>query len=98
MNLPEPSALATAAAAAPPSLARVALPEPLAPAELWPRLARCLSHWAATQGLPLRDLVWLLPFSALLPQARRALAAQGGWQPRVETPQTLARQIGRAHV
>ena len=64
-----------------------------APAEVWPQLARRVRVWADAHALALRDVCWLLPFSALLPQARRALAAQGGWQPRVETTRTLAQQL-----
>ncbi|MBK6470435.1 MAG: PD-(D/E)XK nuclease family protein [Betaproteobacteria bacterium] len=36
----------------------------------------------------------LLPFAALLAPARAALAACGGWQPRVETPLTLTASLG----
>ena len=72
---------------------RVMVPGQLAAAEVWPRLAQQVCAWADAHGLSLRDVCWLLPFSALLPQARRALAARGGWQPRVETTQTLAQQL-----
>lgn len=65
----------------------------MASEQVWPHLAAQVCAWAEGRGLALRDLCWLLPFSALLPQARRALAARGGWQPRVETCQTLARQL-----
>lgn len=53
-----------------------------------------LQRWVADQGLPLRDVLVLLPFAQLLAPAREACAARGGWQPRIETTQTLARSLG----
>lgn len=73
--------------------APVPVPVDLPVAQVWPHLASQVQAWARAHGLALQDLYWLLPFSALLPQARRAFAALGGWQPRVETCQTLARQL-----
>lgn len=46
--------------------------------------------------MALRDAVMLLPFAQHLPLARRAWIALGGWMPRVETTQTLARGLGPA--
>lgn len=62
----------------------------------WPALARAVVGWAASGSLPLRDVVVLLPFAQLLPLARQAFARSGGWQPRVETTQTLAASLGPA--
>lgn len=57
-------------------------------------MAQALHAWAGEQGVDLRDAVWLLPYAALLPAARQALADAGGWQPRVETLATLRVQLG----
>lgn len=62
--------------------------------ELWPAVARRAQHWLQHQGLPARDAVVLVPFAALLPAARDAFAALGGWQPRVETVLTLTASLG----
>lgn len=62
----------------------------------WRAAAQAVAETAQTQGLPMRDAVWLLPFAALLPLARRAMAEQGGWPPRIETPQTLVTQLAPA--
>lgn len=93
MNPTDASAFSPLVPASGGRLERVKAPGHLAPAEVWPQLALRVSAWADAHGLVLRDVCWLLPFSALLPQARRALAARGGWQPRVETTQTLAQQL-----
>jgi ATP-dependent helicase/nuclease subunit B len=61
---------------------------------LWRAVAHHVLLWLAGQGLPARDAVVLLPFAALLSPARRAMAAAGGWLPRVETPLTLAASLG----
>ncbi|MBN8486332.1 MAG: hypothetical protein J0M20_01165, partial [Burkholderiales bacterium] len=60
----------------------------------WVRLAEQVGDWAQAQDLPLRDAIWLLPFTALLPPARRAFVRRGGWSPRIETVATLAPQLG----
>ncbi|MBQ0932907.1 PD-(D/E)XK nuclease family protein [Ideonella alba] len=60
----------------------------------WARLADQVGDWAQARGVVLRDAIWLLPFTALLPQARRAFARRGGWAPRIETVATLAPQLG----
>jgi ATP-dependent helicase/nuclease subunit B len=56
----------------------------------WPRLADQVQGWLAAQGAAPRDAIVLLPHAGLLGVARAAFAARGGWQPRVETAQTLA--------
>ena len=66
------------------------LPAGVAPVVLWAAAARAIRDWLAARTLPARDAVVLLPFAALLPPLRGALALQGGWLPRVETVQTLA--------
>ncbi len=60
----------------------------------WGALARQVSNWAAQRGVGLRDVVLLLPFAQLLPPARQAFGGLGGWQPRIETTQTLAAALG----
>jgi ATP-dependent helicase/nuclease subunit B len=62
----------------------------------WPAFAQHCATWALRQGVPLRDCIVLLPFAQLLPLAQQAFAARGGWQPRIETTQTLARSLGPA--
>ncbi len=42
----------------------------------------------------MRDCVMILPFAQLLPLARRAFAAAGGWMPRIETTRTLTASLG----
>lgn len=61
---------------------------------VWPRVAAQTQAWLQGHALPARDAVLLLPFAALLAPARAALAALGGWQPRVETALTLAASLG----
>ncbi|MEO7152969.1 MAG: hypothetical protein ABIX46_14835, partial [Burkholderiaceae bacterium] len=63
-------------------------------ADPWPALATAVSGWAETHGIVLRDAVVLLPYAQLLAPARHAFAADGGWMPRIETTQTLARALG----
>jgi ATP-dependent helicase/nuclease subunit B len=67
---------------------------PLSVTGLWSACASRGLHWLDAQGLARRDAVLLLPFSALLAPARSAFAACGGWQPRIETPLTLAASLG----
>jgi ATP-dependent helicase/nuclease subunit B len=59
----------------------------------WPKLVRRAIDWADEQRVALRDAVVLLPFAQHLPLARRAWAQPGGWMPRIETTQTLARSL-----
>src|SRR5689334_2817474 len=74
------------------SIARI--PLEIAPGDPWPRVVRAAQAWADGQGVAMRDAVMLLPFAQHLPLARRAWIALGGWMPRVETTQTLARSLG----
>lgn len=60
----------------------------------WDAFADQVVRWCAAQGLVLRDAVVLLPFLQLLGPARAAFGRRGGWLPRVETTQTLARSLG----
>lgn len=73
---------------------QVELTGPLAVPALWAAVAGELQTWLARRGLAPRDTVVLLPFAALLAPLRQALAAMGGWLPRVETPLTLAASLG----
>ena len=73
------------------------LPAHLSVPELWPEVARQCSHWLAQASLPARDAVLLVPYAALLPHARAAFAQRGGWQPRIETPLTLAASLAPTH-
>ena len=76
------------------SIDTIALPNGWRCADLWPAVAQQLQGWLQGRGLPARDAVLLLPYAALLAPARAALAARGGWQPRVETTLTLAATLG----
>jgi ATP-dependent helicase/nuclease subunit B len=62
----------------------------------WPALAGQAQRWLERSQLPARDAIVLLPFLELLPLARGGFAAQGGWQPRIETTQTLAAALAPA--
>lgn len=66
------------------------LPDPSTTADPWPRIAGLALSWLASRAIVPRDAIVLLPFAELLAPARRAFAAVGGWQPRIETPNTLA--------
>jgi ATP-dependent helicase/nuclease subunit B len=61
-----------------------------APAAAWQQVAAACAAWAAGQGVPLRDVVVLVPLAQHLALARRAFARAGGWMPRVDTLRTLA--------
>jgi ATP-dependent helicase/nuclease subunit B len=63
-------------------------------ADFWPRLASQVRAAWAQQSVEPRDAVVLLPYANLLPVARAAFAQTGGWQPRIETVQTLAESLG----
>ena len=65
----------------------------VADGQVWQTLATRVREWASARGLALRDVIVLLPFSALLPPAREAFARGGGWQPRIETPRTCAASL-----
>ena len=72
------------------------IPAAMAPVDLWPMVARQSLAWLARSGVAVRDAVLVLPFAELLTPCRRALAAEGGWMPRVETWRTLAASLGPA--
>lgn len=57
---------------------------------LWQEVARQALRWLQGCGADVREACVLLPFAELLPLARRAFAAAGGWLPRLHTPRTLA--------
>lgn len=65
-------------------------------ATTWRELASRVLAWAVSNEVPVRDMVVLLPFAALLPLARAAFAAGSAWMPRIETPLTLAAALGPA--
>ena len=62
----------------------------------WAEVVELVLDWAKAQKLSCQDVVVLLPFAQLLPLARRAFGAAGGWLPRIETTQSLARGLGPA--
>jgi ATP-dependent helicase/nuclease subunit B len=59
----------------------------------WSRVAGAVADWLASVAAAPRDAVLLLPHTGLLPLARAAFAARGGWQPRIETAQTLVASL-----
>lgn len=73
------------------SIVRTSLAEGPAGPGFWSRAAAEVQAWSGARTL--RDAVVLVPYAQLLAPARRAFAALGGWQPRVETTQTLARSL-----
>lgn len=56
----------------------------------WSDIAARAMAWAAEREADARSLIVLVPLRQHLPLARRAWALRGGWQPRIETPRTLA--------
>ena len=62
----------------------------------WLAIMRQALAWAGERRVDLRDAVLLVPFAQHLPLARREWARSGGWMPRIETTQTLARSLGPA--
>lgn len=63
-------------------------------AGFWRRVAAVCAQWLAGQGVAARDAVLLLPFAQQIAPARRAWLAQGGWQPRITTSNSLASALG----
>jgi ATP-dependent helicase/nuclease subunit B len=61
--------------------------------DLWTSWASVVRGWLDAKAAAARDTIVLLPFAALLAPARAAFAAGGGWQPRIETPLTLAAAV-----
>jgi ATP-dependent helicase/nuclease subunit B len=76
------------------TIEKISLAAAASVADLWSEVAAQMQAWLAQHGLSARDTVMLLPFAALLAPARAAFARLGGWQPRVETPLTLAAALG----
>ena len=64
------------------------------PAALWRSAAEAIQAWLARRHVVATDAVVLLPFAELIAPARRALAACGGWLPRVHTTRTLTVALG----
>lgn len=62
-------------------------------AQFWPEVARLTQAWLNGQGVAVADAIVLLPYAELLPHARLAFAGQAGWQPRIETTQTLTASL-----
>ncbi|HET9976467.1 MAG TPA: PD-(D/E)XK nuclease family protein [Burkholderiaceae bacterium] len=75
------------------SIARLACDRGPVDGGFWPAVARQLGAAWSAAGIEAQDAILLLPHGALLAPARAAFAAQGGWQPRVETPATLAASL-----
>lgn len=70
------------------------VPMHLTPDALWAEVVHRVQTWLEQRQRAPRDAVLLLPFADLLPLARQAFAAAGGWQPRIETLRTLAESLG----
>ena len=64
--------------------------------DFWPAAANLVGAWLGQCGVPIRDTLLLLPQASLLSTARAAFARHGGWQPRIETADTLAASLGPA--
>ena len=65
-------------------------------ASAWRATAAAIRAWLDERGVDRREAVVLVPFVQLIDPLRRALAAGGGWMPRVETARTLADSLGPA--
>jgi ATP-dependent helicase/nuclease subunit B len=63
-------------------------------ADPWQAITESMIAWTQASGVDQRDAVMLVPFAQHLPLARSAWASAGGWMPRIETTQTLARSLG----
>ena len=63
------------------------LPDP------WAAVVAQARAWSDAAKIELRDAVLLLPIQQHLPLARLAWARVGGWMPRIETVQSLARSL-----
>lgn len=78
------------------TIEQIHLPLRWTAADLWDQLPALALDWLLRRELSVRDAVLLLPSADLLPLARQAFAVRPGWQPRIETPQTLAAALGPA--
>ena len=65
-------------------------------ASAWRATATAIRGWLEERGVDRRDAVVLVPFVQLIDPLRRALAADSGWMPRVETARTLAEGLNPA--
>ena len=83
-----------AAATFMPAIEEIALAADWRARDLGGHVARLTLAWLDQTGHAVRDAIVLLPFAGLLAPVRQAFAAAGGWQPRVETPLTLAGALG----
>ena len=78
------------------AIEKISVDPALAAVDGWAAVAARARAWAASRGVVLRDALVIVPFAQLLPVARQAFARGGGWMPRIETTQTLARSLGPA--
>ena len=78
------------------AIARRQLHKRLIDGHFWSSIADQACDWWDSHRIAFRDATLLLPHPALLPAARSAFARRGGWQPRIETPWTLAESLGPA--
>ena len=78
------------------AIAKISLENAPATGGIWAELVSQTQGWAVARQVSLRDAVLLVPFAQLLPLARHVFAQAGGWMPRIETTQTLARSLGPA--
>ncbi len=76
------------------AIARIVIATHDSAAAVWQQVARRAQVWAAAQLGGLQDVIVLAPLAQALPVARQAFALQGGWQPRIETAQTLSSSLG----
>jgi len=53
-----------------------------------------VGEWLGQQALSVRDTVLLLPQAGMLGPARIAFARRGGWQPRIDTPDSMLASLG----
>ncbi|HEU5295130.1 MAG TPA: hypothetical protein VFU71_10090, partial [Burkholderiaceae bacterium] len=72
----------------------IALTPAVRPAQLWRSVAEAARSWLAQRELQAADAVLLVPFADLIGPARRALAIDAKWLPRMHTPRTLATALG----
>jgi ATP-dependent helicase/nuclease subunit B len=76
------------------AIEKISLDARLQALDCWAAVASRAQDWAALRNVALRDALLIVPFAQLLPVARQAFARSGGWMPRIETTQTLARSLG----
>ena len=76
------------------TIARLRLDSGPVDAAFWPALVAQSLQWLEQAGICARDAIVLVPHEGLLGTARAAYAHAGGWQPRIETPRTLATALG----